>query len=102
MTTIPSLPGPHETDGDTWSWIGRIVSEDRVIGCGFFVGGGLVATAAHVVSQALGTAPLDAEPPTGPIRLQFPHLTGEEEWTAGVVASFTTWTASGAPERARC
>ncbi|WP_158647662.1 P-loop NTPase fold protein [Actinoplanes sp. ATCC 53533] len=87
--TTPSPPGPPETDGATWTWMVRIVSEGRVVGCGFFVGDGLIVTAAHVVSGALGIAPLVAEPPTGPVRLQFPHLTGDEEWTAGVVAWFT-------------
>lgn len=59
---------------------------DTVVGSGFLVGPGQVATCAHVVAEALGTDPLDPTPPTGRVRLDFPLGGG-----ASVAAAVQRW-----------
>jgi hypothetical protein len=84
--TISSAVDPGEAGSDPWPWLALIVAERRVLGCGFFVGDGLVVTAAHVAAEALGLSGPVAEMPTGLVQLQFPNLAGFDEWTAEVVA----------------
>src|SRR5690349_12449880 len=50
--------------------------QHEVVGGGFVVGPGLVATCAHVVADALGADPYDDEPPGGPVQLDLPLLPG--------------------------
>lgn len=47
---------------------------DEVVGGGFLVGSGLVATCAHVVADALGTDPYAPNAPTARMQLDFPLL----------------------------
>ena len=51
-----------------------IASGGDVVGAGFLVGPDLVATCAHVVASAADADPYAAEPPSDPIRLDFPML----------------------------
>ncbi|WP_433599207.1 trypsin-like peptidase domain-containing protein [Nocardia sp. CA-135953] len=56
----------------------------EVVGAGFVVGSGLVATCAHVVAEAVGADPGDEHPPTEPVLLDFPLLSGDTRHVAHV------------------
>lgn len=46
----------------------------EVVGAGFLIGPGQVATCAHVVAAALGGSPEGSEPPVGRVRVDLPSL----------------------------
>jgi hypothetical protein len=52
-------------------------SEGQVVGGGFLVGPGVVATCAHVVADAVGADAYDPTAPTVGVRIDFPLLDGE-------------------------
>lgn len=90
LVTISSAADSNQAGSNPWQWLARIVAEGRVIGCGFFVGDGLVVTAGHLVADALGQ-PHPTVAGTGVVSLQFPNLTEGDEWTADVVSWPSTY-----------
>ncbi|MEV7279786.1 trypsin-like peptidase domain-containing protein [Streptomyces sp. NPDC093111] len=60
----------------------------QVVGAGFLVAADTVATCAHVVAEAAGEPGVPDTPPDGPVRLDFPLLSGRE-----ARATVLTWRA---------
>lgn len=63
-----------------------------VVGGGFLVGSGWMATCAHVVAEALGIDPYAVAAPTAAVSVDFPLLDGEDGEPSRAVAKVERWT----------